>query len=96
MIWDYEKIRSLRKEGILFADKRCRRLYLGEVLWSQSLQIAHNTIQLWTIVRSRKKGIKISTRQVSHFEKKAGISNSLHFNLLEVEQILKESYGRYY
>jgi len=27
-----EKIRSLRKEGILFADKRYKRLYLGEVL----------------------------------------------------------------
>ena len=37
---EYENIRVLRRNGIDFADSKCRKLRIGEVPWSMTLQAA--------------------------------------------------------
>ena len=54
----YENLKRLRKEGILFADSKCHKLHTGEVPWSKTLQKARDEIELWNNEVSRKKGIK--------------------------------------
>ena len=57
------------KKDISFADERCRKLKMGEVPWSITLQSAWDLIQLWSNVVSRKKGTKVRTKFISRLEK---------------------------
>ena len=93
---EYEVIRNLRKQGIQLADSKCRKLHMGEVPWSMTLQSARDEIELWTNVVSRKRGTKVSTRFISRLEKTVGISHSLQISMQEANTRLQESYKRYY
>ena len=54
----------MRKLEIEYANKNCRKLKLGEVPWSKTLQAARDSISLWQRVLSRVNGIRISTRLI--------------------------------
>ena len=93
---EYEAIRQLRREGIELADFKCRKLRMGEVPWSMTLQETRDTIELWTNVISRKNGTKVSTRYISRLEKITKIPHALQVTLQEAAKRLEESYKRYY
>ena len=93
---EYERIRQLRLQGIKLADSKCRKLNMGEVPWSMTLQAARDTIELWSNMVSRKRGTKVSTRYISRLEKTTGINHALQINLQEASTRLTESYKRYY
>lgn len=93
---EYEKIRCLRKKGIKLADDKCRKLCMGEVPWSATLQLARTEIELWLNVVSRKKGTKVSTKYITRLENYVGIPHALQITLQQAIDNLKDSYGRYY
>ena len=66
---EYDIIRLLRRQGIELADSKCRKLNMGEVPWSMTLQAARDNIELWTNVVSQKRGTKVSTKFISRLEK---------------------------
>jgi exonuclease III len=41
---EYEKLDRLREKGMVLAEKKCRKLRLGQIKWSPILQQAHTTI----------------------------------------------------
>lgn len=92
----YEKIRQSRKAAICHADLKCRKLHMGEVPWSLTLQACRDEITLWHAVMSRKKGTKVSTRFITRLEKRTKTRNSLQYTLQETSKILTETYRRYY
>ena len=92
----YEDLRVLRKTGIELADRQCRKLKMGEVPWSMTIQHARDEIELWLNVVTRKKGGRVDTKRVSRMEKKVGIFHSLQFSLQEASDRLRDSYKRYY
>ena len=92
----FEDILVQRILGIQKADKQCRKIFMGEVPWSTTLQIARNEIQLWANVVARKKGMKVNTRFISRLEKKANISHALRCTLLISVLRRQEAYKRYY
>ena len=92
----YERLCEARKKAILKSDKTCRKLWMGEVPWSRTLQFSRTKIHLWTVVQSQKKGTKVSTRFISRLEKQAKITNSLQHTLPEIMTLLCEEYKRYY
>ena len=55
-IYSYNTLQHLRHQGLLLAEASCRKLKMGEVPWSATLQHAMDTIRLWTIVQSRLRG----------------------------------------
>ena len=61
----YDTLLINRRKGIAIADKKCRKLCMGEVPWSMTLQTARSEIQLWSNVVSRKKGIRL-IQDLSH------------------------------
>ena len=69
---------------------------MGKVPWSRTLQSTRAEIQLWKAVASWKRGTRVNTRYITRLEKAADITNLLQRTLAEVEQILRESYQRYY
>ena len=92
----YEYLYRKRLEGLRKADRGCRKLKMGEVAWSRTLQEAMDTIQLWKVVLSRKRGTRVSTRFISRLERRVDIVNSLHNSQTQVRIKLKEAYTRYY
>ena len=50
----YEWIYQKRLEGIKLAERQCRKLKMGEVLWSRTLQHSMDVIHMWRTVLSRK------------------------------------------
>ena len=93
---EYEDIRLLRRQGIDIADSKCRKLRMGEVPWSMTLQSARDEIELWTAVVSRKRGNKVSTKYISRLEKKTSTPHSCQIHLQQASERLQESYKRYY
>ena len=69
---------------------------MGEVPWSCTLQEAMDTIQLWRVVLSRKKGTRVSTRFITRLESRVDIINSLHHHINEVKDLLVAALKRYY
>ena len=92
----YNALRQERIKAILYADKKCRKLKMGEVPWSRTLQKAMDTIALWKAVISRKRGTRVSTRFISRLEKHADVENSLRGTLIQAQQYMKQAISRYY
>ena len=73
----YDHLQQMRHKGIKIANKKCRHLKMGEVPWSATLMTAMDTIALWKVVVSRKRGARVSTRFLSPLEKKVDHPRSL-------------------
>ena len=61
---EYEDIDMLREKGMLYAEKKCRKLRTGKTPWSPALQRARQTITFWVLIRRRLKGCKVGARRV--------------------------------
>lgn len=92
----YESLVQKSRRGIFHAEQHCRSLKMGEVPWSRVLQESMDTIKLWSVVLSRKKGTRVSTRYISRLEQKVHIKDSLQHPLPQVTRLLTQAYHRYY
>ena len=90
---DYEKKR-LRKtlnaidkvvtEGMIHAEKKCRKIRAGEVPFSPKLAEVGTKIKLWKLIERHHKGDNINTKYIRRIEKKCGIKGGLSMSLEEV------------
>jgi hypothetical protein len=60
----YEQYLTLRHKGIILAEKRCRKLKMGMVPYSEEINTCRLTIQLWRAVITKKKGCKYSNNKI--------------------------------
>jgi hypothetical protein len=72
-----------------------RKLHMGGVPWSPQLQIYRQTIELWQMIRRKRKGMKISLKRIRRFMKKTRIRDALSNNLGQTEQLLAQAYCSY-
>ena len=93
---EFEKILQLRTEGINHAEKRCRKLRVGGVPHSPTMQQAMLEIELWKAAHTLKTGCKYSSRKFRRLEKKTGISNSLSQSISAIRQEEKISFTKYW
>jgi hypothetical protein len=70
----YEELDAIRIEGVKEAERRCRKLCMGQVDFSPQLRLAKVSIYVWTLLLNRAKGGKVSSRLLSHTHRKAGLS----------------------
>ena len=75
----FEYLQRERMKLILQAEKACRKLHMGEVPWSKTLQAAMDTITLWKVVLSRNKGTRVSTRYIRRLKKTFHIPMEIAF-----------------
>ena len=69
-----EDIARLRSEGIQYADRRCRRLFRGEVAYTPVLKQLVSTVRAWMYIRRKKDGKKVSSRLLAQLLKRAKLS----------------------
>ena len=93
---EYEKILNIRTAAIAYADKRCRRIFMGEIPFSAELKLAMTRLELWKAVYTKKTGAKFSMTKLRRLESQAGLNRSLHFSLDEVKSNLKDAQKSYW
>jgi hypothetical protein len=57
------------------AERKCRKLRMGQVGFSPIIQLAMRQIRAWSLLLKKKKGMKISSRMLQRSLKKAGIDS---------------------
>jgi hypothetical protein len=93
----YEKIDELRCTGVQRAEKKCRKLCMGQVAFSPILHQARCTIKAWSLTEKKKKGLRISSRLWNRALKKVSLSPSIiKMPLEEISHHLQIAYRDYY
>ena len=82
-------------EGILYADKKCRKLRMGSFQWSPTLQYARDIINLQMYIIKKLKHMKASSSYIQRLERKVSILNSTNTTLKEAKIQLNDTYKRY-
>jgi hypothetical protein len=95
-ILECESIRRIQDEGIKYADKRCHKLNMGSVLFSDEYNLLTNTIELWAAVITKKGRCKYSMSKLLHLSKKTNILNPLHVTLKEAQDNLNTAKQKYW
>ena len=93
---EYEKILDIRSQAIAYADKRCRRIFLGAVPFSANLKQASKQLELWKAVKTKKSGAKYSMNKLRRLERFIGINNTIQLPLAEINDNLKKSQKEYW
>jgi hypothetical protein len=93
----YEELDALRCEATAFAEKRCRKLRIGQVAFSPELNFSRLKIKAWLLLISKYKKRKVNSRLLKRALKKAGLPIAVR-GLPEVDQQdrLQEEYKVYY
>ena len=53
---------EMRLLAVLEADKRCRKLKMGQKQWTPNFQAVREEIKLWNLVLRKKRGARVSGR----------------------------------
>ena len=91
---EYEKLDALRVKAMKNAERKCRKLYMGNVRWSPQYQLARDRIKYIRNCISKKKGTKIHARTLIRDAKRAKIDIE-HFSLSQMEQSLSTAFEEY-
>jgi hypothetical protein len=92
---EWEAIDTLRVQGMLYAERRCRKLRMGGVLWSPEVQHSMDTILLWQLVYKRRRGVHVGSRVIQRAARKVGIVNPLSLSREEAAAALRQAYRNY-
>jgi hypothetical protein len=60
-----QSIDSLRRQGMLLADQKCRKLPTGAIAWSPTVQNARDLVEIWGLLLKKKEGRRVSSRLLS-------------------------------
>jgi hypothetical protein len=69
---EYETIAHLDDCAHTRANKKCRKLRMGALKFSDSLKIARGTIDLWDLLLRKRNGIRASTKKICHLMRLTG------------------------
>ena len=86
---------TVRKEGMIFAEKRCRKLCMGEVDFSPQLSQARRQRDVWRLVRKLRSGRKVSSSLIKRKAQQCGITRPLSVTLKQAEAHLAKANKRY-
>ena len=92
----YNSILQQRQDGIRYADKRCRKLNMGNVPFSDKLKEAGIKIELWNAVITKKSGAKYSMSKLRQLEKRNNLSHTLHTSTETAKLKLQEAIEGYH
>jgi hypothetical protein len=73
---EYESLDALHCEITRAAEKKCRKLWKGQVAFSPKIRSAHKRLKALTLLQKRAKGKKVSSRLLSRSVKEANLPAS--------------------
>ena len=54
--WQLKTLATLRLQEIHYADKKCRRLFMGQVAYTPELKTLISAVRFWKCIRNKKEG----------------------------------------
>ena len=93
-IQEYEKIDNIREAAMIYAEKHCRRLYMGGVKWSPQVTSQRVKIDYLKACISRRKGTKINTRTLIRKSRKAKFDAS-GMDMYTLSSMLDKAFKEY-
>ncbi len=94
---EYQEIDQLWYKGVEEAERKCRKLRMGNVGFSPVIQLAMRQIRACSLLVKKKKGLKVSSRLLSRSLKKAGIDiHNRAMGLKYLEEQMLQSHKYYY
>lgn len=92
---EYEKVIEIRHQAIKYADKHCRKLWMGKVPYSPEVKKAGIAIQLWNGIITKKSGCKYSNKKIKKLASTLEIKNPMALSLQEAKDRLNEAWINY-
>ncbi len=94
---DYERLDVLWCQGVELAERRCRKLRMGQVAFSPSVQAAMRSINAWSMLIRRVKGLRVSSRLLQRTMRKASLEPVIKtLGIKFMEENLHLAYRHYY
>jgi len=88
---------QFRIQAVMYAERRCRKLKMGQVAFSPEIAKARTLIQAWLLLDKHAKVLKGSSRLLQCTMKKAELPPShRHLSLAIISTNLKSAYTSYY
>lgn len=85
---EMDALDTLRHEGVLLASRKCRKLPMGAVAWSPTIQRARELVETWGLILKKKEGKRVSSRLLSRGMSKLHIV--LRIQEITLDQIIAE------
>jgi len=82
---ELNKIDRLRRDGMLHAEKKCRKLHMGNVEFSDEVNKRGKIMSLWKLVIRLKEGRIISRSKIKRMAKSCGITRPLSTSIEEAK-----------
>ena len=92
---EYEKIAELDVQCRRFAEKRCRKLHMGQVPFSDTLRKADQAVQLWLLLRKKRTGNRASVKKIRRLMRQCQQMDAMEVSLPVIYQRLTESRTQY-
>jgi hypothetical protein len=94
---EYNTIDNLHCQGVRHAERRCRKLRMGQVGFSPEIQQARQTIYVWSLLKKRSLNLKVSSRLLQRSLKKAKIHHNLRqMGQAFIDEHLHAAFKHYY
>jgi hypothetical protein len=91
----YNEVDSIRTKAILFADRRCRKLRMGQIPFSPTLVENWKKILAWKLLIRKLSGNKIDSKYLLRTLKAAGIKNHHDLSLSDAKENLQTVLDNY-
>lgn len=75
-------------EGMLYAERRCRKLAMGGVDFSPKVDMAYKAVQLWTLVYNRKEGKRKGRNKIRRLALKLKITRPMSLSIEQTKEKL--------
>jgi hypothetical protein len=96
-IIEFEELDKIRCTAVKIAVRKCRKLRMGQVDFSPTIQLFMRKINAWQLLYKRAQGKKVSSRLLSRSIKKAKIDSSNRIMGKEyLQEQLHSAYKNYY
>ena len=92
---ELEKIDRISTFAVRHADKKCRKLCMGEVPYSHKLNAAGDVVGFWRLVIRKKLGCHVSTSLIKKTARSVGIDKHMTLKLDECRDKQKAAYKLY-
>ena len=68
------------------AKRRCRKLCMGKVPFSDEMQPYQRQIAMWNLIRDRRKGLRVDSRKIRRLMRQTGIHDAYTKNLQQAQR----------
>ena len=88
----YDVLDEMRRLAMMEAEKRCRKLKMGQKQWTPDFQKVREDLKLWNLVLRKKRGNKVSGRFLERQMRKCGKPDVLSLSVEEILERRKQAY----